>query len=226
MSAEPIPGRCGKWSRRATPEKPDYCESWPVKGTPVCRMHGGSAKQVKRAAAVRAAKVEAIAEAERMVARAGVEADPLEHLLESLYRAAALVEVWGRMVADIDAQAAREMGENVRGELGYVEVDDEDSHDVLRVEAKDRLMGLNHKGEASVHPYVIEYNQALDRRAKFAKMCLDAGVAERQIKLAEEQAQMIASVINGILSDLGVKRTATVNEVIAKQLRELTPNFG
>lgn len=200
------------------------CRQAAIKGGKVCRFHGGAAPQVERAAAVRAARVEAIAEAERMVARAGVEADPLEHLLESLYRAAALVDVWGAMVAGLDAKGARECDE-VRGEVEYIEHEYENGVETL-VRPKDPLTTANSRGEVQVHPFVAEYNTALDRRAKFAKMCLDAGVAERQIQLAEEQAQLIAQVINGVLSELKIERTATVNKVIAAQIRGMTPNFG
>lgn len=165
-------------------------------GGTVCGSHGGRAPQVRKAAEVRAAKMAAMEQAERMVARAGVDADPIEHLLESLHRAAALVEVWGQVVAERDEG----FGNN--------------------------LTTMNDKGDLNIHPFVHEYNQALDRRAKFAKMCLDAGVAERQVRIAEEQGQLIARAITAVLDDLKVKRTAKVNSIIGKRLRELTPNFG
>jgi ATP-dependent exoDNAse (exonuclease V) alpha subunit len=43
-----------------------------------------------------------------------------------------------------------------------------------------------------MHPFVAEYNNALERRAKFAKMCLDAGVSERQIALAERMGEQLS----------------------------------
>lgn len=200
------------------------CKRSAIPGGKVCRYHGGAAPQVIKAAKVRAARVEAIAEAERMVARAGVEADPLEHLLESLYRAAALVDVWGAMVAGLDAKGAKDMDE-IRGEFNYNEVSHDNGVELI-VTPKDPLTTVDGRGIAQVHPFVDEYNKALDRRAKFAKMCLDAGVAERQVKLAEEQAQIVARVINGVLADLQIERTQKVNKIVATQLRDATPNFG
>jgi hypothetical protein len=197
----------------------NQCRAKAVKGATVCRMHGGSAPQVKRAAEVRAARMQAHAEAERMVALAGVEADPMQHLLDSLYRAAALMAVWGQMVAALDAKAAEEAAEHdrLRGELGYSEAA-EDSYDTLVVHSRDRLLALDRHSMAQVHPFVAEYQQALERRAKFAKLCIDAGIAERQVEIAEEQARLIADVIRGILTDLGVADRPEAPAVVRKHL--------
>jgi hypothetical protein len=73
------------------------CRNHAVKGARVCRMHGGSAPQVKAKARVRAIEAAAHDEAQRMVQRSGVHADPIEHLLDSLHIAATLVVVWGEM---------------------------------------------------------------------------------------------------------------------------------
>lgn len=170
----------------------------------MCRMHGGGAPQVKAAAQKRAAEAEALATAQRMVARAGVDQDPIEHLLDSLHLAKQLVRVWGTMVAAIDDAAERETDERgvLRGELHYTEVTDPDDHDELSVVASDRMMALNRHGEAQVHPYVQEYQKALERWAKLAKMCIDAGIAERQIRMVEQQVEMAHKVFEATLEDM------------------------
>lgn len=195
------------------------CRNHAVKGASVCRMHGGSAPQVRRAGIVRAARLEAHSIAERMVARAGVDADPVEHLLESLHRSAALVEVWGVMVAALDEHAEQQAHANgtLRGELGYTEAD-HDSPDELHVVSHDALLALNRSGMATIHPYVTEYQQALERRARFAKLCIDAGIAERQVRIAEQQGQLLAQVIRGILTDLGVADRPEAPAVVRKHL--------
>jgi hypothetical protein len=202
------------------------CRNDAMKSTNVCRMHGGKAPQVQKAAGVRAARVAAEAEAQRMVARAGVDADPIEHLLESLYRAAALVEVWGAMVAAIDQEAEENAAERdeVRGELSYAEETSERSPYELRVRSQDRLLALDRHGQAGVHPYVTEYQSALERRAKFAKLCIDAGIAERQVRIAEEQGQLIAKAIRGILEDLGVADNKETPGVVRKHLQLVAAN--
>ena len=201
------------------------CGNHALKGATVCRMHGGKAPQVQAAAKVRAARIAAHEEAQRMVARAGVDADPIEHLLESLHRAAALVEAWGVMVAAIDEMAERESDDrgHLRGELGYEEVPHDHGTDVV-VLPKDRMMAVNAKGEARVHPYMVEYQNALERRAKFAKLCIDAGIAERQVRIAEEQGQLIAQMIGGILDDLKIERTPEVTRTVGRHLRLVASN--
>lgn len=200
------------------------CKKSAVTGATVCRSHGAGAPQVRAAAKVRAAEMEARAEAERMVARAGVDADPIEHLLESLHRAAALVEVWGQMVALIDEEAekdAERTGE-IRGALGYDLNTDEKDRDELVVHSRDRLLALNSRGEAQVHPYVREYQTALERRAKFAKLCIDAGIAERQVQIAEAQGRMLAAVVTAILVDLDLKPDSPkVRKVVGRHLRAI-----
>lgn len=197
------------------------CRNAAVTGATVCRLHGGAAPQVRRAGAVRAARLEAHAEAERMVARAGVDADPIEHLLESLHRAAALCEVWGQMVAALDAKAEREarQAETLRGELGYDVDRDPASPNDLVVRPGDLLLALNYRGEAHVHPFVTEYQTALDRRARFAKLCIDAGIAERQVRLAEQQAQVMVQILRAFAEDQGVEWTPDVAKSAGRHLR-------
>lgn len=178
------------------------CKNPPVTGATVCRMHGGSSPQVRKAAEVRAAKMTAEQTAQRMVARAGVDADPIEHLLESLHRAAALVEVWGMMVAALDDEAERTNEESVRGGLGYYEDELKSSPYELGVVSRDRLLALNRHGDATVHPYVSEYQTALERRAKFAKLCIDAGIAERLVRVTEQQADLAQRAFEQTLDDL------------------------
>jgi hypothetical protein len=42
--------------------------------------------------------------------------------------------------------------------------------------------------------------------AKFSKMALDAGVAERQVQVAERYGEMLATLISGILGDLSLSK--------------------
>lgn len=46
-------------------------------------------------------------------------------------------------------------------------------------------------------------DNAVERLARYAKMALDVGIEERQIQLAEQQAQQLVAVITSILTDLG-----------------------
>lgn len=209
--------RCTARSKRSG----NQCGRAKAPGASVCHMHGGKAPQVAARARRRAAELEAHAAAERMVAVAGVDADPIEHLVDSLLRTAALVAVYGAMVADLDAAAARDLEatrRDTRGELGYTEAS-EDSHDELRVVAKDRLLGLDRHGAAQLHPFVVEYHRLIEVRAKLAKMAIDAGVAERQVRMAEKTGAMIVEVLKLSLVELGVEVTPAVAETVGRHLR-------
>lgn len=202
------------------------CGKRRVKGATVCATHGGSAPQVRRKAEIRAARAEAHERAERMVARAGVDADPIEHLLDSLHRAAALVEVWGQMVADLDNAAEIDLQDRpggLRGEVWYETVDvstDDDEPKHRRVPKADRLLAFNREGMVTPHPFVDEYHKALDRRAKFAKLAIDAGVEERRVEIEEEKGRQVAAVIKAVLADLGHDLAADdVRKVVGRHLR-------
>jgi hypothetical protein len=170
-------------------------------------MHGGGAKQVKAAARRRVDQRRAVQAAQRMVDRAGVDVDPIEHLLDSLHLSAQLVLVWGTMVAAIDAKAEEETEDRgfLRGELGYDEVESEKGFTDVIVRPRDRMMAVDSRGEARVHPYVDEYQKAIERRAKFAKLCIDAGIAERQTRMVEQQVEMAHRVFEATLEDLGLE---------------------
>jgi hypothetical protein len=185
-------------------------------GVGKCKLHGGATESGRKAATREGAEQEA----QRMVRLAGVDQDPIEHLLESLHLAAALVQVWGTMVAAIDVKAEEEAEADgfLRGELGYEEVESDKGFTDMVVRPKDRLMAVDSRGESQVHPYMAEYQRALERRAKFAKLCIDAGVAERQIQLVERQGQLVAQAIKAILDELGVGDRPEVPSVVRRHL--------
>ncbi len=60
-----------------------------------------------------------------------------------------------------------------------------------------------------------------DRLVRVAKTAIDAGVEERQVRLAEAQAQRLAAVIRAILTDLGYDlEEENVRKVVRLRLLE------
>ena len=118
-----------------------------------------------------------VAAAKRRLARAELEGD-MEKLLESLEMRAT-----GRPVVDLLLDA------------------------VYRFAAIVELFGARVTGvhvEALATSGDVEaYGVWLDRLAKASSLALRAGVEERKVQLAEQQAQLLAKVISGILGDLG-----------------------
>lgn len=214
MTSPPDGKRCKRVKRNG-----EHCKAWAVKGTTLCSKHGGMAPQIRAAGERR----EALARVERMAVAAGTDMDPLEHLLDGLYRSYRLVVVYGAMVSAIDALAEEEAAadERIRGELGYSENTNERDPDELIVWSNDRLLALNSKGEAQLHPYQQAYERAIERHGKLAKLCIDVGISERQMAIAEGQAQQLAAIVTAILTDLGHDLTEPhVRDVVRLRLIE------
>lgn len=70
----------------------------------------------------------------------------------------------------------------------------------------------------------IEVRQgAIIRLAKFSKMALDAGVAERQVQIAERYGDLLATFIGGVFDDLKLtaKQREAAREIVPRRLRML-----
>jgi hypothetical protein len=63
----------------------------------------------------------------------------------------------------------------------------------------------------------------MDRLARFSKMALDAGVAEKQVRIAERHGEELAKVIGAALSELNLtpEQRKLAPEVIRKHLTPL-----
>jgi len=80
-------------------------------------------------------------------------------------------------------------------------------------------------GSRKVAVTVELWNDERDRLTKLAKLALDAGIAERQVQLAERQGALIADLIRRVLDDPDLDLTASqrsaAGQVAARHLREL-----
>lgn len=64
------------------------------------------------------------------------------------------------------------------------------------------------------------FERERDRRARLAKLAMDAGVDERRVRLAEHQGQMVFTAINGLLTEIGLDPSNTeVRKMVARHLR-------
>lgn len=194
--------RCTATSQRSG----ERCKAWRLVGLTVCRFHGGANKPAiakrEKAKLMIKTHAKATAFAVRLAAADGATVDPLEHLATCLAEASGYKQFWANMVGGLNEAAEREAAAHgtLRGELSYSAPTDE--LDELAVSTPERLLGLNRHGEAMIHPFVEQFNLALDRHAKFAKMAADAGVSERRVQIAEAQGQIIARVIRGVALEL------------------------
>lgn len=206
----------------------ERCKKYPLRGQTVCKYHGGNNAVSKAAGERRIRKREALAQANRLVQRDGVDMDPIDHLLDSLYRAAQMVRVYGIMCAEIDDSADEELSDDkTRGELGYHVVTEEvgEGREIERflVQSKDKLLTLNKHSEAQLHPFLVAYAEANRDRAKFAKMCIDAGIAKMQMELVERQVDMAQEALEATIVEMALNAADRKKfvEAYARNLREL-----
>lgn len=155
--------------------------------------------------------------------------DPIDHLLDSLYRASQLVHVYGIMCAEIDNGADEQLSDKqTRGELGYEIVEEvvgDSGRTVERfiVRSREKLMALNKHSEAQLHPFLVAYTEALRDRARFAKMAIDAGIAEMQMELVERQVDMAQEALEATIVEMKLDKAArrAFVESYARNLRDI-----
>lgn len=62
------------------------------------------------------------------------------------------------------------------------------------------------------------YHRERKHFAEIAKTCVAVGIEERRVHLAEQQGQLLAQVIRGVLTDLGVADRPEVPAVVRRHL--------
>lgn len=192
----------------ATNRNGDRCGKWPMKGSKVCRAHGGAAPQVKAAAARRLETAKA--EAAAVTFGLPVEVDPHSALLGEVHRAAGVVAWLTLQVRELGAD------EVVWGRTKEVEGHSSGEHggDYSSTEEG-----------AAVHQWVQLLGQWSDRLVRVAKAAIDAGVSERLVKLEEERGRLIADLLARVIDDpdagLSPDQRQGLRVVAARHLRAL-----
>lgn len=69
--------------------------------------------------------------------------------------------------------------------------------------------------------WIAMYNEERDRFRRIAKTCIDAGIAQRRVELAEAEGQLFALAIKGILQRLGVLDHPDAPRVVREELLQL-----
>jgi endonuclease/exonuclease/phosphatase family metal-dependent hydrolase len=167
-------------------------------------MHGGSAPQVKAAAERRRHQAAALAAVETYGLPREVAPDVA--LLEEVHRTAGHVAWLAKIV--------RGLGQD---ELVWSKAEEE------HIGASE-FGGTNTTSKAQPNVWLQIYQTERKHLAQVAKAALDAGVAERQVRLAEQQGSVLAGVIHRILGRLGLtpEQRALVATVVPEELRAVT----
>jgi hypothetical protein len=156
-----------------------------MKGQMVCRVHGGASPQAK-AAAERRLALQAIDADITSWGLGGTDVDPGETLLRLLAQARARAQVYA-------AEVARVVSE----------------HGLQEALIGDRLVlnpdsGTMTKIDEYIRGLAVLENQERDRAARFSEMAIKAGLAERQVRLAERQGALIEQVLVAVFEDIGL----------------------
>ena len=87
--------------------------------------------------------------------------------------------------------------------------------------AENREIYVTEFGPPALHIWIKVRHEAMDRLAKYSKAALDAGIAERQVKVAEAQALLMAEAVRGILEDLGVANHPKAPKIVRSHLERV-----
>lgn len=186
----------------------EQCRRAPIAGGTVCRVHGGASSRVQAAAARRVEEEAAAAELAKAMATLGHPAgnvDPAEALLDEIRWTHAHVQ-WLRSkvqgLSSDDLVWGRTQTDAGIGPQGPVDTTTEKS-------------GPN-----------VWYQMYLTEREHLVKVtsaALRAGIEERRVKLAEQQGDLVAAVVNRILAALNLtpEQAAQVPIIVPREFRAL-----
>jgi hypothetical protein len=187
---KPEKKRCRATTRRGNP-----CKHHPIPGGFVCFLHGGAAPQTKAKAAVRAAVMH--------WGLSDVHADPGETLLRLVSQSSARVAHYSR-------ELERLVGEGQA---------------FPPVVTLEKILIGDAWGEGGKQGEYIRGMVALesterDRCANFCRLAIAAGLAERQVKLAERQGALMAELLREVLADPALGLTATQRGAVPGLIRQ------
>lgn len=170
------PERCVGRSKRTG----ERCRKFPMRGSTVCKFHGGKSPQALAAAKRRLEE----AEAEKAVVSLGVRRDvmPGDALLEEVQWTAGHVAFLRGKVQELEDK------ELVWGKTKY----------------KENLDGFEVTEAAATSVWYDLYERERKHLVQVCTAALKAGVEERRVRLAESQGQQVAAVIQRVLDGLGL----------------------
>jgi hypothetical protein len=199
----------GRWecSKKSKRRPGDRCHASAIRGTNACRTHGGQATDVLKA------KGAALDAWRAVPGRPGV--SPSEAVMAMLHMSWARVHVYaGLLEAQVSAaDRSRGVGQG-EGLVGHTF-------------SASPSVGVYESGEAVRGLAGLESAER-DRCVRFAKAAHDMGIADREIRLAEGQGQMIAGAISRILDglELSPSQRARVPSVVPGVLMEIAGEAG
>jgi hypothetical protein len=140
-----------------------------------------------------------------------IDIDPLDALLQVIRITAGEVEYCTNQVWSLEPDAAivRDVEETMREAHGH--------HAESYEERKQ-------SSTMSLHVWIKARQDAMDRLARYCKMAIDCGIAERQVQLAENLGSSIGRLISAVLGDMALTpaQAERAPEVVRHHMLQLT----
>lgn len=173
------------------------CTKWALKGLKVCKVHGGNTKAARAAGLERHAKAQATKKIEAAANRM-LAHEGLEPVEDPLHELGKLANVATELMHSLGARV------NALNAVEHMDLKDTPQ---IRIEAE-------------------MYERAIDRTARLLDMLVKHGYTERQVKIAETEALMIAGILTRVLSGLGLEaaQLTQAKSLLADEFRQLQPH--
>lgn len=186
--SEPDPTTCGATTKAGTPCKQRAGARTSHLGVGRCWKHGGRSPQAELAGQLVMARREAA------VMGTPLAVEPIEAILQCIQIAAGEVRYASERIAELEEKDA----------AGPVRTVVDRPLQLARGEesATQRAREL-HLGPPALHIWIRARHEAMDRLVGYSKAAIAAGIAERQVKIAESQAQLLAEAMRRFAVSMG-----------------------
>jgi hypothetical protein len=219
---------------RATSRTGKQCKNKAIPGGAVCRFHGGASPHVASKAAVRAevwswglgdTNVDPGEVLLRLVTQSAARAERYAMLLEEAYEAAERLKQAhdaGAQIEPPDDELA-DTAETARRDLDRIFNTGGVAALVGNTYGAAKDVGIYVTGEAIRGLADLEAKER-ERCANFAAKAVAAGLAERTVRVAERQGQLMVEMVQAALRevDLSPEQVSAFKAALARQARELT----
>ena len=161
-----------------------HCRRYATKGATTCHVHGSATTAARARASERWQQHRALTLAGRLTPASADQLDPVACLADALTRANLVVQVLGSLVDQLDA-AEQHL--------------DRSQHSGRSDGWLASRPGAGGVSFSVVHPLLELYRQERREYARTAELAIQAGLAERQARLNEEQGALLADTIRAFL---------------------------
>ena len=191
------------------------CGNKAMVGLQVCGSHGGRTKAAKKKSTEARVEKVYLGRIHKLLDECDLgRQHPIEGLLEVVQHSGAMMRVLRNEVAKL----------GVEPDWDIITLGHDDEGNIMQRLWPKSLLGWDKDGEQASNILLKMYGEWTDRHMRACKLALDAGVAERTIRVAERQAEMLATLLQSILGRLGLtdEQKAIAPQIVREELLQLS----